>query len=306
VGRVGRRAVGGDGVAAPAPERAAHAGYRFVRCDLSETATLADIARPAFDAIAARLKSGTASDSRPQQAKAAASGDPQPGAAVLTVRELCHELRNPLTVILGFAERISDTAPPGRSQEKLRAYATDIMSSAHLAMAILGEFSSRILRADEGPPEPEPVDIKSTVESCLRLIAPLARQAGLKVSRSAGRGLPPLLAGERVLKQILLNVLMNAVRHQKTGGRIQVTARKRKDGTVRLAIADDGKGMTKKDIRSVMSAPRRKETIPPTPGRSGLGLPLVKRLVESAGGALSIESPRGKGTTVEMLFPAAR
>ena len=200
----------------------------------------------------------------------------------------------------------SDTAPPGRHQEKLRAYAADIMTSAHLAMAILGEFSSRILKPDEGPPDPEPVDIKSTVESCLRLIAPLARQAGLKLSRSAGRGLPPLLAGEHVLKQILLNVLMNAVRHQKTGGRIQVTARKRKDGSVRLAIADDGKGMTKKEIRSVMSATRRKAAIPPAPGRSGLGLPLVKRLVESAGGKLSIESTRGKGTTVEMLFPAAR
>ncbi len=111
-------------------------------------------------------------------------------------------------------------------------------------------------------------------------------------------------AGERVLKQILLNVLINAVRHQKTGGRVQVTVRKRKDGTVRLAISDDGKGMTKKEIRRVMSAARRKASAPSVPGRSGLGLPLVKRLVESAGGTLAIESARGKGTTVEMLFPA--
>ena len=98
---------------------------------------------------------------------------------------------------------------------------------------------------------------------------------------------------------------MNAVRHQKTGGQIQVAARKRKDGTIRLAISDDGKGMTKKEIRSVMSGARRKASDPPAPGRSGLGLPLVKRLVESAGGTLAIESARGKGTTVEMLFPAA-
>lgn len=277
------------------------------RSPSDERAARAD--RTALDAIAARLKHGPAEDSRRRQPKAPApalpSRDTRPGAALLTVRELCHELRNPLTVILGFAERISDTAPPGRNQERLRAYAADIMESAHLAMAILGDFSMRILRPEEGPPAPEPADIKSTVESCLRLIAPLAKQAGLKVSKSAGRGLPPLLAGERVLKQILLNVLMNAVRHQKTGGRIQVTARKRKDGTVRLAITDDGKGMTRKEIKSVMSAARRKAPVPPAPGRSGLGLPLVKRLVESAGGTLAIESTRGKGTTVEMLFPAA-
>jgi signal transduction histidine kinase len=263
--------------------------------------------RTALDAIAARLKHGPARDGRRQRKApiAAPPGrDAEPDAALLTVRELCHELRNPLTVILGFAERIRDTAPPGRHQERLRVYAADIMESAHLAMAILGDFSMRILRPEDGPPPPEPVDIKSTIESCLRLITPLAARAGLKVSKSAGRGLPPLLAGERILKQILLNVLMNAVRHQKTGGHIQVTARKRKDGTIRLAIADDGKGMTKKEIKSVMSAARRKAPVPPAPGRSGLGLPLVKRLVESAGGTLAIESARGKGTRVEMLFPA--
>ena len=265
--------------------------------------------RTALDAIAARLNRGTAENRLQRQPKAPALAPPareaQPDAALLTVRELCHELRNPLTVILGFAERIRDTAPPGRNQERLRSYAADIMESAHLAMAILGDFSMRILRPEEGPPAPEPVDIKTTVESCLRLIAPLAKQAGLKISKSASAGLPLLLAGERVLKQILLNVLMNAVRHQKTGGRIKVKARRRKDGTVGLTIADDGKGMTKKEIKSVMRAARRKAAVPPVPGRSGLGLPLVKRLVEGAGGTLTIESARGKGTTVEMLFPAA-
>ena len=278
------------------------------RSPIKERAARAD--RTALDAIAARLKHGPADDGGRRRSKASTLAPPsrevRSEAALVTIRELSHELRNPLTVILGFAERIRDTAPPGRNQERLRAYAADIMESAHLAMAILGDFSMRILRPEESPPAPEPVDIKSTVESCLRLIAPLARQAGLKVSRSAERGLPPMLAGERILKQILLNVLINAVRHQKTGGKIQVTARKRKDGTVRLAISDDGKGMTKKEIRRVMmSAGRRKAPIPQAAGGSGLGLPLVKRLVESAGGTLAIESARGKGTRVEMLFPAA-
>jgi signal transduction histidine kinase len=179
------------------------------------------------------------------------------------------------------------------------------MESAQLAMSILGDFSARMLHPDDGADQrPLPVDIKATLESCVRLILPLARDAGLKVTRSAPGNLPPLHTGERALKQILLNVLMNAVRHQKTGGRIQVTARSRKDGSVRLAIADDGRGMTKKEIRSIMSGSRRKTPAQGADGRSGLGLPLVKRLVESAGGTLAIDSARGKGTTVEMLFPA--
>jgi anti-sigma regulatory factor (Ser/Thr protein kinase) len=263
--------------------------------------------RTAFDAIAAQLK-GTPGSKKAGKAKSAIPATPPlelaPERLALTIQELSHELRNPLTVILGFAERIKDTAPPGRAHEKMRSYAAHVMESAELAMAILGDFSTRILRPDIDAPREEPADIRACVESCIGLIAPLAKQAGLKLSKSAGKGLPRLAAGERVLKQILLNLLMNAVRHQKTGGKVKVTARKRKDGSVRLTVADDGKGMTMKEIRGVMGASRRKTPPPPVPGRSGLGLPLVKRLVEAAGGTLAIESTRGKGTAVEMSFPA--
>jgi signal transduction histidine kinase len=113
-----------------------------------------------------------------------------------------------------------------------------------------------------------------------------------------------LPVSEHGLRQILLNLLMNAVRHQKTGGSVKVTALARKDGSVRLAVADDGRGMTKKEIKTVMKALR--DALPPArqrqPGSSGLGLPLVKRLAETAGGVLSIESARGKGTTVAIVF----
>ena len=231
---------------------------------------------------------------------------PWPDPLTLHIRELCHELRNPLTVISGFAERIRDNAPPGKQQAQLVGYAGDILESARLAMAILSDFSGRMLRPGQEPPPPEPADIRATIESCLRLIAPLARQSGIKVSRRTGSGLPRIAAGERVLKQILLNLLMNAVRHQKTGGKILVSARARKGGAVHLAVADNGRGMTKKEIRAVMSDSRRKPAPPPPhPGASGLGLPLVKRFVESVGGELSIDSARGKGTTVGILFPPA-
>jgi signal transduction histidine kinase len=238
----------------------------------------------------------------PPSVPSGASPDP----LTLQIRELCHELRNPLTVISGFAERIRDNAPPGKQQAQLIGYAADILESARLAMAILSDFSAHMLRPGQEPAPPEPADIRATIESCLRLIAPLARQAGIKVSRRTGSGLPRIAAGERVLKQILLNLLMNAVRHQKTGGKIRVSARARKSGAVHLAVADDGRGMTKKEIRAVMSRSRRKPAPPPPhPGASGLGLPLVRRFVESAGGELSIHSARGEGTTVGIVFPPA-
>ena len=225
-----------------------------------------------------------------------------PDALTLMLRELCHELRNPLTVILGFAERIRDSGLIRRNPEKAQSYADNIMESAELAMEILADFSARVLRPGAGLPQPEPVEIGPIVTRCVQLIRPLATQAGLKVSKTAGKMLPRLHISERALKQILLNVLMNAVRHQKTGGKVRVAARKLKDGAVRLTVTDDGIGMTKKEIRSVLGG-SRKPPPEPAPGRSGLGLPLVKKLVESTGGTLSIDSVRRKGTTIEILFP---
>ena len=225
---------------------------------------------------------------------------PEPGLPPAMLRELCHELRNPLTVILGFAERIRDSDPV-RARGKVRGYADNILEGAQFAMEILADFASRIRDVSEPPFPPQPADVGAAVASSLRLVAPLAKQAGMSVSKSVGRTLPRLRTEERALKQILLNVLVNAVRHQKTGGRIAVTARMRRDRSLLLAVSDDGIGMTKKEIKAALGA---KPAAPskPTSG-TGIGLPLVKRLVESAGGAIAIESARSKGTTVAMTFP---
>ena len=91
------------------------------------------------------------------------------------------------------------------------------------------------------------------------------------------------------------------MRHQKTGGKVRVAVRKRRDGATRIIVSDDGIGMTKKEIKAIMSG--RMTPVAPQPGRSGLGLPLVKRLTEAAGGTLGIESARYKGTTVEIVLP---
>ena len=257
---------------------------------------------PALKAIAARMQKARASRRRaaahataPPEAAQADAAAGHTSAAL--IRELCHEMRNPLTVIIGFAERIRDSEP-GRSP-KAKAYAENILEGAHLAMDILRDFSGRAGAPAFTPPEP--ADVKAAVESCLRLVSPLAKQAGLTLSKSLGRHLPRLNAEDRALKQILLNVLLNAVRHQKTGGRISVTARRRRNGALRIGISDDGIGMTKKEIKAALGG-KRKPAADSGP-LSGLGLPLVKRLVESAGGSIAIESARRKGTAVEMNFP---
>jgi signal transduction histidine kinase len=203
-------------------------------------------------------------------------------------------------VIIGYAERIRDL-DLARARGKSKAYAETILEGAQLALEILRDFAGRVQDGGALALPPEPADVKAAVASCLRLVAPLAKTAELSLSKSLGRRLPHLKTEERTLKQILLNVLLNAVRHQKTGGRISVTARRRRDGTLVIGVTDDGIGMTKKEVKAALRGKRRQ------PGEngslSGLGLPLVKRLVESAGGTIAIESARHKGTTVELTFP---
>ena len=268
-------------------------------------------ATAAMKRLGARVKSAQAfrrASGKPSLAPAAPAIEQPPPAAEkreaglspALVRELCHELRNPLTVILGFAERIRDSDPV-RARGKIKGYAENILEGAQFAMEILADFAGRLRDGGEPAVLAPPADVGAAVASSLRLVAPLAKQAGMSLSKSVGRTLPRLRAEERTLKQILLNVLVNAVRHQKTGGTIAVTARMRRDRSLLLAISDDGIGMTKKEIRAALGA-KPDAPVKATSG-SGIGLPLVKRLVESAGGAIAIQSTRHKGTTVAMTFP---
>ncbi len=258
--------------------------------------------RTALEAIAARLKTTSKSSPGQEDKHTSPPHDVSMDIIAMRVRELSHELRNPLTVILGFADRIKTAIPSDDKQNRLRDYADDISESADLAIAILSDFSARILQPDNKPDHSETAKVKETVESCLRLIAPLAQSTGIKLHRRIDGRLPALTIPDQTLKQILLNLLMNAVRHHKTGGQVKVTARLRKSGAVRLAVTDDGVGMSKKEINKLFSKVQRQTR--PARGRSGLGLRLVKRLVEEVGGTLAIRSARGKGTTVEIIFPA--
>jgi signal transduction histidine kinase len=256
----------------------------------------------ALKAIAAQVDRARSALQRPRPAQKPEASTDAVAAQAALIRELCHELRNPLTVIIGFAERIRD-ADAARVRSKAQDYAKNILEGAELALEILRDFSIRLRDGEPSPQTPEPANVKAAVESCLRLVAPLATQAGLTLGKSLGRRLPHLKTEDRALKQMLLNVLLNAVRHQKTGGRISVKARRGRDGTLRVGVTDDGIGMTKKEIRSALGGKRR--AVAENGELSGLGLPLVKRLVENAGGTIAIESIRRKGTTVELAFPRA-
>lgn len=217
------------------------------------------------------------------------------------IRELAHELGNPLNVIRGFAGWIKEIAPEKNNQDRLEAYASNITEAVDLALAVIRNFSANF---ENGPSASlaHVSDVKDAAERCISLVAPLAKENGIKIYRRIDAKLPALAISRHSLQQILMNLLINAIRYHKTGKKIKVSCRKLKDGRVRFAISDDGKGMSKKDIKAALRGVPADHAA--RDRRSGVGLPLVKRIVEDSGGDLVIESERGKGTRITVTFPA--
>ncbi len=219
----------------------------------------------------------------------------------VAIRELGHELGNPLNVIRGFAGWIKEIVQPGSDHGKLCSYADNIAEAADLALDIFSNFSARFVEG-QGDARNEPAaDIRDIAERCQALVAPLARESGVKVHRRIEGDLPLLAVGSGGLQQMLMNLLINAIRYHKTGKKIRIAARQTRTGDVKLTISDDGKGMSKTDIAAALG--KRKARASGKNGHSGLGLPLVRRIVEDAGGHLAIDSARGKGTRITVVFP---
>jgi signal transduction histidine kinase len=219
----------------------------------------------------------------------------------IAIRELGHELGNPLNVIRGFAGWIKEIAPPGSHHDRLCAYADNIAEAADLAMGVVSNFSARFVEGQGDALPPPAADIREIAERCQALVAPLARESGVSIRRRIEGDLPLLALGNRGLQQILMNLLINAIRYHKSGKIIRIAARRDKSGAVKLTVSDDGKGMSKKDIAAALGT--RKARTAGRNGRSGLGLPLVRRIVEDAGGQISIDSARGKGTRITVIIP---
>lgn len=149
----------------------------------------------------------------------------------------------------------------------------------------------------------EIVEFRDIVEDCAPIIIDGAARKGVDFRPNVPENLPSLLADRRALKQILLNVLSNAIKFTPTGGRIMLSATA-VDGAVVVEVRDTGIGITEDKLGSLTEPFVRGE---PDPYKSqegtGLGLAIVKSLVELHDGALKIASAPGAGFTVTMTFP---
>ena len=200
---------------------------------------------------------------------------------------LAHETKNPLSAVRGIAQRLAgEIEDPGKAER-----AREIVDEVDRTVARLNEFL-QFSRPVE--PRPEPVEIRPLFEEMGRLIeADLAPKGG-KLEIAAGA--EAAMADRGMLRQILLNLLVNSARAIGVGGRIRLAARTAEEATLSLEVEDDGVGIAPGEVERVFEPYFSR-----SPGGTGLGLAIVRRLAEGHGWNISLESTPGAGTRLRIL-----
>ncbi|WP_119302553.1 sensor histidine kinase [Dongia deserti] len=219
-----------------------------------------------------------------------------------------HELRTPLNAIIGFSEimKMQMFGPMGHKQ--YATYADDIHASGNHLLSIINDILDLSkIEAGRYQLHIEAVDLDETFEDCARLVRERAENAGLKLTRAIDPATPQLVADKRAVKQILINLLSNAIKFTPQGGAVTMTAKPAGAGWVALSVTDTGIGIPPEQLDNALSAFGQVDN-PFTRSQegTGLGLPIVKSLVELHGGQFQIESAVGKGTKITMTMPAQK
>ncbi len=283
----------------------------------SDSETLAEIARRIREAQAMMRKaSGAAATSAVKTAPAS-----EPGAAPKTSKpqsgkpshqaRLAHELRTPLSAIVAASEIMKDERFGPLGDERYRGYAADIHESARHAIGVINAMMGAPAEAslDTGAtPLAElrfaEIDINTIAESAVSSMQPLAAAAALELHLELTPRLPHVVADAVSIRQIILNLLTNALKFTGSGGRIVVATKYRAGAPLELSVADNGRGMTRAEVERVLAASplEADRATSRTPGSLGIGLSVVNGLAHANGAAVSIESSPGEGTKVSIGF----
>jgi len=255
-----------------------------------------------LEATKGRLEQTTESLMHALDAAAAAS---QAKSAFLAA--MSHELRTPLNAVIGFSDILAMETFGSLGSPRNKEYAKDIHASGKHLLALINDILD-IARIDagEGKLNEEAVSLAELVTDSLRMVAHQAETGDIRLFDEIDPGAPFVQGDERRLKQILINLLGNAVKFTNPGGEVRVRVLE-KDQELAISVTDTGIGMAASDIPVALE---RFGQIDSTLARryegTGLGLPLAKQLTELHGGRLSIESWVGVGTIVTVALPGER
>ncbi|VFU10894.1 sensor histidine kinase [Methylocella tundrae] len=221
---------------------------------------------------------------------------------------MSHELRTPLNAILGFSEVMKGELFGAHIVASYKEYSNDIHSSGHHLLMLINEILD-LSRIEAGRFElkEEPVALDHIVEDCRHLLMLRAKKRNIAIHEAVEANLPRIWADERALRQVTLNLLSNAIKFTPHGGSIKIRIGWTTTGGQYLAVRDTGPGIPDEEIPIVMSSFGRGALAQKNAEEgSGLGLPIVKGLVELHGGTFTLKSKVHEGTEVIVIFPPGR
>jgi two-component system cell cycle sensor histidine kinase PleC len=251
--------------------------------------------------IEALEKSKTASDNALERAEAASRAKSQ------FLANMSHELRTPLNAILGFSEMIHSGTTRANVGKHIE-YAEIIHQSGHHLLTLINDILD-LAKIEAGGLQLREtiVNLPALIEECVKLLSAKAQDGRLELLMDVPGDMAPLRADERALKQVLLNLLSNALKFTPPFGSVIAFARIAANGDVAFGVTDTGLGIADEDRTRVFQnfGQGRHDVVVVDKG-TGLGLPIVKGLIEAHGGTVTLTSRVGDGTCVTATLPAAR
>lgn len=216
-----------------------------------------------------------------------------------------HEVRTPLNIILGFSEMMmrEEFGPLGHN--KYSEYARDINQSASHALHLINDMLDLSkLQSGNWQISPQPLEINEVARAQVHLMRGIAAERDVRLRSFMEENLPQVMADERVLSQILINLMSNGIKFNQTNGSVTVKTGLLANGDVELIVEDTGPGMSEGELETAFHPFQQNDADAQAFG-TGLGLPIVKALAKASQMGFSISSRKEIGTTVRLILPSA-
>jgi signal transduction histidine kinase len=219
---------------------------------------------------------------------------------------MTHELRTPMNAIMGFSEAIEKQIFGPDQMDRYSDYAHDIRISAQHLLDTINHLLD-LAKAESGKLEldDENLDVAGIIDDCLGMLRRLAENAQVSLSSHPGHELAPYRADRRILRQILINLISNAIKFTPADGEVLIEAHADAADDLVISVSDNGRGIDPDDLVNVFEPFVQGRIQGAGPG-TGLGLPLSRTFARLHGGELVIESTVGQGTKASLLLPSWR
>jgi two-component system phosphate regulon sensor histidine kinase PhoR len=216
------------------------------------------------------------------------------------VGNISHELRTPLTTIKAIVEALEDGAV--NDQEVVGRFLTSINNEVERMTQIVAELTE-LSRIETGKAEfnLEATDLNLMVKETVAQLSPNAERQGVAITTDLSDNLPRVTADRERIRQVVTNLLHNAIKFSPQGGRVVIATRQQRDD-VAVSIADNGIGIAKEDLPHVFERFYKADKSR-SGGGTGLGLAIAKHIVQAHGGDVSVQSVEGEGSTFGFTLP---